>query len=91
MARTISRNAAWAQIHRARLIVQLGGRCAWCGTEEDLTIDHIYGRNWSVRMTSSDQRVRRYEREARQGKIQILCNECNLRKRWQGDECAQPF
>jgi len=77
MARRHKRRAAE---RRAELIAKLGGKCKCCGSTEDLEIDHINGRTWNLREKSSDVRIAIYEREAKQGLLQILCKPCNASK-----------
>lgn len=74
------KRAAWARRERARLIQELGGRCASCGARERLEIDHIHGTTWRLASKSRWMRVILYRREARQGLLQVLCRHCNARK-----------
>ncbi len=68
------------RVTRDRLIKDLGGRCAYCGSTQRLEFDHIRGRRWSVRDTSSHTRIRRYAREVAWHQIQLLCKSCNSAK-----------
>jgi hypothetical protein len=61
---------------RAALIATLGGKCALCGKEDQLELDHIDGRTWSMKLGRM-QRLRRYEQEAKEGKIRVACKPCN--------------
>jgi len=74
----------WAVNRRQRLVDELGGVCQKCGTtgtlKNPLQIDHINGRNWTVREIGSDQRVCRYLKEAKDHKLQVLCKSCNCKK-----------
>lgn len=70
----------WAVKARMDLVIQLGGVCAFCGSKHDLQIDHIHGRNYSLRKLSSDHRVSIYRREAQAGLLQVLCGPCNNSK-----------
>lgn len=76
----MSRQAKWAVRARAALVNQLGGCCAVCGSTVDLEIDHIYGRDWSLRKHSSHHRVCIYRREAAKGLLQVLCSKHNSQK-----------
>lgn len=73
---------AWARRRRRELITELGGKCVDCGETqyELLTFDHIYGKDWSARGKSTDQRMCHYVREHRQGLLTIRCNVCNARR-----------
>lgn len=62
---------------RAKLIRELGGRCAECGVEVDLEFHHKNGRIWVARKTSRWRRIKRYEEEAYLGLIELLCADCN--------------
>lgn len=62
---------------REALIAKLGGRCTACGSREDLHFDHPNGRTWNVRAVNQMIRLRRYEREAERGELQLLCSSCN--------------
>lgn len=65
---------------RSNLLDIYGGVCAQCGTPEGetyLEVNHIYGRDWKPNKVSSYGRWLRYFKEARQGRINLLCPECN--------------
>lgn|SRR5574339_16971 len=65
---------------RLTLIDTLGGKCAHCGTRKNLEIDHIHGRDWDPAKKSRWSRIVIYEREAKEGKLQVLCRKCNKKK-----------
>jgi len=65
---------------RMELIEKLGGKCAECGYKKRLEIDHIKGRDWEPSKKSRWTRIARYEREAKEGKLQVLCRWCNASK-----------
>lgn len=72
-----------AQERREALIQKLGGRCANIDCEsplENLELDHIHGRDWNVIDYSQMGRVRKYEKEAAAGLLQVLCASCNKKK-----------
>jgi hypothetical protein len=73
------RQTEWGVRARAALIQALGGKCEWCGEDDPnvLEIDHINGRDWVPSKVSSAHRVSIYRREAREGKVQVLCDHCN--------------
>ena len=65
---------------RRKLLKILGGECVCCGSKKKLEFDHINGRSWEVTDIGSHRRICRYFKEAKKGKIQILCHECNVSK-----------
>jgi 5-methylcytosine-specific restriction endonuclease McrA len=67
---------------RRKLIKELGGRCVNCSAKRNLEFDHIKAedRTWSARKHSRWSRMVKYEREHRQGLIQLLCENCNKLK-----------
>jgi hypothetical protein len=71
---------SWARARRARLLYILGGRCAACGTDEQLTFDCIDPMGDSHHRGSTDQRVSFYTRQMRAGNVQVLCQHCNSLK-----------
>ena len=77
------RQREWAVRRRRRLIQELGGKCVHCDErdEDELTVDHIDGRTWDLNAKCSSARVSRYCREAKEGKLQVLCKSCNAKKR----------
>lgn len=85
----ISRQAAWAISARRALIRSLGGRCVseTCsveGGETDISrleIDHVNGTERDLAKLSSNRRVALYRREAKEGKLRVLCRSCNARYR----------
>lgn len=65
---------------RARLFEQLGPECAECGCdlrECAWEVNHIYRREWRIRTLNRYRRHLRYQREAAQGLINLLCQPCN--------------
>ena len=83
-----SREIVKAQRDRLTLLAALGGKCAACGTKENLTFDCIAPRGDHHHRLSSAARVRFYWNEARRGNVQVLCFNCNVRK---SDGAAVPF
>lgn len=75
------RNARLRENYRAKrdtLIAALGGICVRCGATEELTVEHVDGRDYEVRKLSSFQRVRRYLAEFASGvKLCLYCLPCN--------------
>jgi hypothetical protein len=63
---------------RAQLFAMLGGRCEECDETVNLEIDHPWGRDWVPRKVASYNRNLRYLREAREGKVRLLCHDCNM-------------
>ena len=76
---TLKRRKLFAA-RKAALVAQLGGKCAECGTSDDLTFDHLFPRDWHPRSVHATKRLRIYAEEAAAGKIQLLCGTCNSRK-----------
>lgn len=83
------RDTVLARALRVQLIVLLGGSCASCGdpTGDLLEVDHVNGRDWSARGTSSLQRILKYWREYLAGvPLRCLCRSCNAKdgnaRRW---------
>lgn len=87
------RQRRWRLRLRGRLIQKLGGKCAECGSIVDLEFDHLERREWKSKDLWSDQRVKRYEREAAEGKLQLLCGACNKAKGQPGQDWddEEPF
>lgn len=74
------RNVILADRIRNQLIEIYGEKCAQCGAtkeETHLEINHIYGRTWKIRDLNRYRRFLRYKKEAREGKINLLCPACN--------------
>ncbi len=75
----------------------LGGRCEVCGTQLELEIDHIHGRNYDLQVMAYHTRVKQYWLEFERGEIRLLCKRHNgydgfLRRLEQEAELrAQPF
>ena len=100
-AATPSRSARyvrWAKKKRAALIHFLGGKCIKCGSQEKLEFDHPDGRDWICRSKNRWQRMILYWRDARAGKVRLLCRGCNGKdgayRRWAyahayADWCAE--
>ena len=85
------RNVILADRIRNQLIEIYGGKCAQCGASKDevhLEINHIYGRKWKVRTLNRYNRFLRYRKEAREGRINLLCKDCNAVWRPRREETA---
>jgi hypothetical protein len=74
------RQRDWARRAYDRLIVELGGVCAECGSASGLTIDHIDGCDYYHQNYEWSYRISVYRREAKEGKLQVLCWTCNQKK-----------
>lgn len=76
-----NRQVAWYRRERAKWIAHLGGKCAVCGTTEDLEFDHDQPRDWIPNRKSRWQRMVIYIREIKEGRIkQLLCRSHNASK-----------
>ena len=76
-----AQSKAWARKARASLMAELGGACAWCETNEELTFDCIVPTGDDHHRGSTDQRMCFYRREHRERhNVQILCHKCNSTK-----------
>lgn len=63
---------------RQALVDALGGACLRCGSTENLTIEHVDGRDYNIRKLSCFQRVKKYMEELRSGvRLCLYCLECN--------------
>lgn len=81
----------WVQKHRAALLEQLGGKCALCGSTEDLTFDHIKGRDYVLSSMNQASRIRTYKKEAEQGLLRVLCWDCNRKHLPPKPQTEEPF
>src|SRR5687768_15791278 len=63
---------------KAKLIVQLGGKCVVCGTTENLEFDHIDPRTKTHPITRIMHQQKLYEKEILL--CQLLCNSCHKKK-----------
>lgn len=71
------RQRRWARKAYADLIQQLGGCCSLCGSTDDLSIHHPHGRDWRLEKVEWSARISIYRREAKEGKLGVLCMQCN--------------
>ncbi len=71
------KRAVQARILRDELIVQMGGECVLCHSDEDLSFDHPHGRTWDLRSKNQLQRMRLYLRDFAAGNLRLLCGSCN--------------
>ena len=68
-------------LKRLQYIAELGGKCKWCNSTDNLQFDHIKPelktshRIWSW----SDERIRK-----ELDKCQLLCHSCHVEKTWSG-------
>src|SRR4030095_2348482 len=64
---------------RLRLEAMLGDRCWYCGITRqegaNLEFHHIFGREYSSRKLSWNQRLYRYKREILQGLLALACDD----------------
>ena len=67
-----------ARAQHGALIATLGAKCAECGSEHRLEIDHVDGRTWRSNSLAFRDRVKRYWREFKEGiRLRVLCRACN--------------
>jgi 5-methylcytosine-specific restriction endonuclease McrA len=73
-------NKAWRQARRERLVEMLGGKCARCGTTDDLEFDHIDPE--SKRFAVGESLSRRWDELVEEAlKCQLLCKaKCHREK-----------
>jgi len=90
--RKVRRDTSIYHRRKARLMADMGGICAKCGTDEKLEFDHIQGIGWDASKISAKSRVSRYRREFEAGLLQLLCGPCNKAKgRPKPVDAEQPF
>jgi hypothetical protein len=73
----------------------LGEICTKCGTCLDLSFHHPHGRDWEPNKKNLMQRMRLYYRDFLQGKIELLCTNCNsidgaINKNWYREVKNEP-
>ena len=83
----VCRQTRYARALRAKLIAQLGGKCALCSESDParLEFDHIHGARFRHNQLSYSARMKRYEREVELGQIRLLCAPCNKAERRTND------
>ena len=59
------------------LVIKLGGKCRLCSSIENLELDHPFGKDWEARKLSPQMRMKRYEIDYENGKLSLLCQNCN--------------
>lgn len=68
------------------VIYLLGGRCAVCGSTENLSVDHVDGITWDRHSVGREARVKRYRDElfgiyrhpdGGEVRLRCLCGPCN--------------
>jgi hypothetical protein len=65
--------------NRLAMIEEMGGKCAHCEVDdpEILEFHHLQPRTWKTRDKNRWTRLAIYKREWAEGKIELLCAECN--------------
>lgn len=84
------RQREWANRAKARLCLALGNLCWACGSPGPLEIDHIHGRDWKPRKVEFSHRISIYRREWAEGKIRLLCSQCNCTNQFLHVELPPP-
>lgn len=74
------RQRVWARKAYEKLILELGGRCAQCGSLSGLSVDHIEEKGYVACKLEWSHRISVYRREAKAGLLQVLCVKCNCKK-----------
>lgn len=82
------RQREWAAKARHRLVIELGGKCAHCGTKRKLEIDCIVPQGRHHHKIEWSWRISFYREQARKGNAQVLCKTCNAIK---GDRNETPY
>jgi 5-methylcytosine-specific restriction endonuclease McrA len=80
--RTYDRRWKRETYHKRRqaLIERMGGKCAQCGTAENLEFNHIYQRTWFCEQYgAAPTMIKRYTEDFERGHLNLLCSECNKR------------
>jgi len=77
----MSRQTDWAKVEKARMKFILGGKCQICGVKNNLTFDCIKPMGHSHHKAGSVARITFYRSQMRLGNLQLLCHDCNSRKR----------
>jgi len=77
-----NRFVRWAHSARARLRAELGGRCVFCGSTDNLQFDHIHPatRFRVAREAGFVRSTTLYRRDYAAGLLQLLCDHCNRTK-----------
>lgn len=71
------RQQAWARRARHRLLEKLGGKCAVCGTTEQLEFDCIVPQGDEHHRRDNSWRMSFYHAQESVGNLQILCSRHN--------------
>jgi hypothetical protein len=85
----------WPETHRRRidaLKIKLGGRCVSCGETNlnELEFHHPNGKAWRSNRVSRSTRLKKYEQEAEQGLVELLCDDCHNHSEDHPDTCFCP-
>ena len=65
---------------RRTLILELGGKCAYCGSEDRLELDHIIPLCTNGQDIPKSKRIAHWLNEVAKNNLQVLCHECNEAK-----------
>ena len=68
------------KIIRRHIFKLLGNQCAFCGSTEELELDHIIPNGMPRRETSRSERIWEWIQAFDAGNLQILCKKCNIIK-----------
>ena len=84
--RCLERGRGYYQKHRAFLIDYLGGKCAHCGTTENLEFDHKDPKEKSFSISPNLKQSINERMMKEIDKCHLLCNDCHKKKTWTLDK-----
>jgi 5-methylcytosine-specific restriction endonuclease McrA len=74
------RQRKWARKVRLFILDKLGGKCAKCGTTENLELDTIIPTGHTITQREQSQLACHYRRQLKENNLQILCKKHNRQK-----------
>src|SRR5262249_53207718 len=70
-------SSEWARRRRAKLLCQLGSKCAACGATDELQLDLVSAAGVQTHGNGRTGRICFYVRQWRMGNVRLLCADCN--------------